>query len=53
MSDLEQKIVFEVLIANEPILAPMLAEKLKRFTNSIINKSAGVAFCLFAIQDDH
>lgn len=48
MSDLEQKTVFKVLIANEPILALMLAEKLKRFTKSITNTSAGIAFCLFA-----
>lgn len=53
MGNLEQKTVFKVLIANEPILALMLVGKLKRFTKSIMNKCAGVAFCLFTIRDDH
>lgn len=49
MGDLEQKTVFKVLIANEPILALVLVEKLKRFTKRITNTSTGVAFCFFTI----
>lgn len=34
MGDLEQKTVFKVLITNEPILALMPVEKLKRYTKN-------------------
>lgn len=51
MGSLEQKTVYKVLTANEPILAQRLVEKLQRFTDSIMNKRAVVACCLFTTQD--